>query len=226
MPAPDFFRGLGLFILPNFLEPGYAAEICRLMEAAPAKPALVVGQTGEGRLDLDSRKVDCSFIPEETRTPLSKRLSSLLPDLQKHFGLSLAGCESPEFLVYHPGDFFKPHLDRGAPLRRNDICRRRISLVIFLNRRSDQPSDGTYGGGHLTLYGLLDGHRWERCGLPLNAEPGLLVGFPSDKWHEVRPVLHGRRFTVVTWFYGPETATLVEETLSIRDSDRHMHIAH
>jgi SM-20-related protein len=31
-------------------------------------------------------------------------------------------------------------------------------------------------------------------------EPGLLVAFRSDTVHEVLPVTHGERFTVVSWF--------------------------
>jgi hypothetical protein len=45
---------------------------------------------------------------------------------------------------------------------------------------------------------------------PLIAEPGLLIAFPSDKWHEVKPVSHGRRFTVVTWFHALEVPAEAE----------------
>jgi len=85
-----------------------------------------------------------------------------------------------------------------------------VSLVIFLNRESQEPADDAYGQGYLTFYGLLDGPHWKKCAFPLKAEPGLLIAFPSDKWHEVTPVSHGRRFTVVTWFYGPESPPVAE----------------
>ena len=87
---------------------------------------------------------------------------------------------------------------------------RRVSVVIFLNRQSQEPAEDTYGEGNLTFYGLLEGPQWEKCAFPLNAEPGLLIAFPSDVWHEVKPVSHGRRMTVVTWFHSPETAAADE----------------
>src|SRR5579862_2496058 len=106
MPAPGVFQQLGLFLVPNFLEPERAAAFCRQMAAAPAKKALVVGPDGEGREDLDYRKVDSSILPEDIKAPLKTRLRALLPELEKHFGVKLAGCEGPEYLVYRPGDFF------------------------------------------------------------------------------------------------------------------------
>ena len=133
----------------------------------------------------------------------------LLPEIEKHFGVTLLDCESPDYLIYHPGDFFKPHVD-GGPESSDRIRDRRVSVVIFLNRQCAEPAEDSYGEGHLTFYGLLDGPQWEKCAFPLNPEPGLLIAFPSDKWHEVKPVSHGRRFTVVTWFYGPATPLVAE----------------
>jgi len=197
-------------VLPDFVDPDSRVELCRQMAAAPTERALVVGPRGEERLDLDSRKVDSSILPKEMRDPLRHRLRQLLPGLEKHFGVELAGCESPQYLIYHPGDFFKPHRDGGGSEVKEAIRRRRVSAVIFLNRQSSEPAEDAYGEGNLTFYGLLDGPRWEKCAFPLNAEPGLLIAFPSDKWHEVKPVSHGRRFTVVTWFYAPETPVVAE----------------
>ena len=210
MPAATFFQQLGLYVAPHFLEPEARTELYREMAIAPAEKALVVGPSGEERLDPDSRKVDSSILPKEIRSPLKQRLRALLPDLQKHFGTELAGCESPQYLIYHPGDFFKAHRDGGYSGSADITRRRRVSAVIFLNRESQEPAEGAYGQGHLTFYGLLDGPQWERCAFPLDAEPGLLVAFPSDKLHEVQPVSHGRRFTVVTWFYGPELPVVPE----------------
>jgi SM-20-related protein len=213
MPSSVFFQQLGLFILPRFLDTDCCAEFFRQMAAAPAEKALVVEPRGEERLDLLSRKVDSSILPKEITAPLKQRLLEIQPALEEHFGMRLAGCESPEYLMYHPGDFFKPHRDGGGSEVNDDIRRRRVSVVIFLNRESPEPAEDTYGEGHLTFYGLMEGPQWEKCAFPLSAEPGLLVAFPSDKWHEVKPVSHGRRFTVVTWFRAAQTATATEETI-------------
>src|SRR5690348_284933 len=100
MPAPAVFKQLGLFVLPNFLSVESAAEFCQQMSAAPSKQALIVGPDGQGRLDPNSRKVDASLLPQQIRSPLKSQLCELIPDLQKHFGVELAGCEGPEYLIY------------------------------------------------------------------------------------------------------------------------------
>lgn len=174
------------------------------MAAAPAEKALVVAAAGEKRLDEVTRKVDSSILPKEIRSPLEERLRELMPQVEKHFEVELAGCESPQYLVYRTGDFFKPQTDSGNVA----VQRRRVSAVIFLNSESQEPAEDSYGGGHLTFYGLLKGPHWEKCAFPLQAEPDLLIAFPSNKLHEVTPVLHGRCFTVVTWFYSAKTAAV------------------
>jgi len=205
MPSPGFFRQAGLFVVPHFLEPQLAACLCREMEIAPRQKGLVVRAGATASLDENIRKVEDSVPPQEIGDSLKERLLGLLPDLEKHFEVALAGCESPAYLIYRAGDFYKPHTDTGHSKGESDRTRRRrVSVVIFLNRESLEPAEGTYGQGRLTFYGLLEGPQWERCGLALSPEPGLLIAFPSDKLHEVTPVSHGQRFTVAAWFYAPD----------------------
>lgn len=204
MPKPDFFRPLGLFVVPEFLDCTSGTTLIDQILSFPAEKGMVVKPSGEETVAEDVRKVKSSIIPKEIRLPLQQRLMGLIPDLEKHFSVTLDGCEPPQFLIYNPGDFFKPHKDGAHGGKHASIRRRRVSVVIFLNQESHEPSQGTYGQGHLTFYGLLDGPQWERCAFPLSAEPGLLVAFSADKLHEVTPVTHGRRFTVVTWFYAPD----------------------
>ena len=77
---------------------------------------------------------------------------------------------------------------------------RRVAAVIFLNGEGDPSVSDGYRGGALTLYGLFEQPDAETLGFPLEAEEGLLVTFPADVTHEVRPVEAGERYTVVTWF--------------------------
>jgi SM-20-related protein len=205
MPSVGFFRATGLFVISDFLDPKFIADLSREMVVAPREKGLVVKAGGVDCLDENIRKVDATHLPREIRAPLKQRLLQILPDLEKHFQVSLGGCESPQYLVYRPGDFFKPHADGGHAMGNSqDTRRRRVSAVIFLNGESPEPAEGSFGDGHLTFYGLLDGPQWEKCGMALTAKPGLLIAFPSDKVHEVTPVTHGLRFTVVTWFYAPD----------------------
>jgi len=53
----------------------------------------------------------------------------------------------------------------------------------------------------LTLYGLIPNPRWENYGFTVENEAGLLIAFPSGIVHEVTPVVRGRRFSIVSWFF-------------------------
>ncbi|HEY6417952.1 MAG TPA: 2OG-Fe(II) oxygenase [Candidatus Binataceae bacterium] len=213
MPSLKFFRQAGLFVVPGFLDPKFVADLCAAMTVAPAEKGRVVESDGLEGVDEKIRKVESIVLPREIRADLKKRLAGLLPQLEKHFKMQLGGCESPGFLIYRPGDFYTPHKDGGSPSGKNQTSRqRRVSVVIFLNRESPEPEEGAYGQGRLTFYGLLKdkGPDWERCPLPLSAEPGLLVAFPSQMIHGVTPVSHGQRLTVVTWFYASDPETKSE----------------
>ena len=202
MPSPNFFRHAGLFVVPTFLDEKSILELCTATAAAPTDKALVVKSDGIDCVAETVRKVQSVILPTELHTDLRRRLMDVLPRLEKHFHVQLGGCESPDLLIYRPNDFFTLHSDGGGSHGHSEETRqRRVSAVIFLNRESAEPEQGTYGHGQLTFYGLLDGSHWEKCGFPLSPEPGLLVAFPSEMIHEVTPVSHGRRLTIVTWFY-------------------------
>jgi SM-20-related protein len=69
---------------------------------------------------------------------------------------------------------------------------------------NDEAADGgedNYEGGALTLFGLLDAGNDQDVGLPVVAEAGALIAFPSGMLHEVTPITRGKRFTVVSWFH-------------------------
>ena len=77
---------------------------------------------------------------------------------------------------------------------------RKISIVVFLNDASSEPNAETFCGGSLTFYGPDDVPRAEASGFDLKGETGLLVAFAADTLHEVQPVTHGERFTIISWF--------------------------
>jgi predicted 2-oxoglutarate/Fe(II)-dependent dioxygenase YbiX len=141
---------------------------------------------------------------------VTQRLEEARVEIAAHYGVTLSGLQLPQFLVYAPGDFYRPHRDNAPGRdreRRADETptpgvshERRISAVLFLNGPASEPTPGTYGGGALTFYGLLDDPRTQALGIPLEAEEGLLVTFPASLVHGVSPVEHGHRYTVVSWF--------------------------
>ena len=122
-------------------------------------------------------------------------LTSLQPALSRHFAVPLSARQPTECLVYRPGDFFGRHEDGGAsaPDDAPDLVkRRRVSAVLFLN--------ADFTGGELTFYNLLGAGRSRDLGFPLQPEPGLVVAFRAETSHEVMPVTHGERVSVVTFF--------------------------
>jgi len=203
MPGPDFFRKAGLFTAPHFLPPELVETIRLSMAHSPTEPALII-KSGQEYLDEDYRKVNFAMVSKEVRTLVDENLRSLIPQLEEHFHMKLGGCETPHYLVYHPGDFFRRHTDGGRKGESDFARRRRISVVIFLNAESEEPAPGTYGNGRLTFYGLLEGPHWEHCAFALQSEPGLLVAFPAEMPHEVTPVSHGERYTIASWYYAPD----------------------
>jgi SM-20-related protein len=200
VPTAEFFNRVGLFTVRGFLEP----ETCQSLraEAAAAKkvPGAVGSEGDEYRIDRASRSTGIADVSGDAQGVVAKRLSAVIPDIARHFGVEVEGRQSLQFLVYGQGDFFEAHRDRNdSPGAAAFSARRRVSVVAFLNDESQEPREGVYGGGSLTFYGLLGGDRGKQVGLPLVGESGLLVAFDSNMTHSVTPITHGERYTVVTW---------------------------
>ncbi|WP_246680902.1 2OG-Fe(II) oxygenase [Mesorhizobium sp. B3-1-9] len=102
-------------------------------------------------------------------------------------------------LHYQEGDFFVPHQDGNTPIIRDESRFRKISMVIFLNGQSDEPSPEDYSGGSLVLHGPYSGPELRVAMLAL---PGSVVAFRSETTHEVTPVTRNERFTIVSWYRG------------------------
>lgn len=201
MPSASFFASLGLFVLKNFLDAELCSDLRLEMQAASGSPA-TVGITQEEIVDETVRHVTWAKVSSESKSLLGTRLLGVQTELALHFGVALNGFEKPQFLVYREGCFYAQHQDSSEDAAALDYIKsRKISVVIFLNDESETPKEEYYGGGQLTFFGLLKDEPWQKCGLPLAAEAGLLVAFCSDIQHEVQPVIHGTRYTIVTWYF-------------------------
>jgi predicted 2-oxoglutarate/Fe(II)-dependent dioxygenase YbiX len=170
------------------------------MCVAATKKAVVIGDgTKEGVVDEEWRKVLCAEVDETTGALIKAKLFAIMPKLEKHFDVTLTGCDGPVFLRYGEGAFYKPHRDASDDSPPG-IRKRKVSGIVFLNAQSREALPSCYGGGALTFYGLMEGPQWEKCGFSLDAEPGLFIAFQPETMHEVQPVTFGQRFTVVNWF--------------------------
>jgi predicted 2-oxoglutarate/Fe(II)-dependent dioxygenase YbiX len=104
---------------------------------------------------LRQRKAKRVKPPALVKRLVAERLGELRPPLQEKFGVSLGCFEPPTFLVYRPRGFHQAHHD-AEPDASEEIARRKVSVVVFLNNQSEEPQEGTYGGGSLVLGGLQD----------------------------------------------------------------------
>jgi predicted 2-oxoglutarate/Fe(II)-dependent dioxygenase YbiX len=122
------------------------------------------------------------------------KLAALKPRLEAHFARPLAGWQTPDFLVYRTGGYFKVHADTQAYAGAPDfLSARKVTALVFLGN-----ADGPEADDALMFRDLLPG--LEDRGYPAALRPGTLVAFPADVLHEVAPVQAGSRYTLVTWF--------------------------
>jgi SM-20-related protein len=197
----ELLKRLGLYIDVSYLD----EEICQKVIAEAASASCIqatVAHESSSKLDEEIRKTKVLKVSESTDALIKEKLLSGKLSLEKHFNVSLSHCQTPQILQYKKGDFFIPHADTNdLPSTDKSIRDRKISVVIFLNNQNESPEKNEYSGGSLDLYGLIKNDpKWEKFGFPINGKTGLLVAFTSDTIHEVKPVIGGQRYTIVTWF--------------------------
>ena len=202
MPRAEFLaRFPSLFVLEKFFDPELCDQLVSEVRAAARVPAAVRRGSGHA-VDTSQRSTKSVEAPDSAISLVQSRVLELKPRLERHFGVTLTGCQRPSFLAYSKGDFYRVHVDNSddqtAPQWMKE---RQVSLVVFLNSQSESPQENGYGGGSLTLYGLMEDPRAALVGFPLRGEAGLLVAFRSSQKHEVKPVTHGERYTIATWFF-------------------------
>jgi len=198
MPHPAFFAQLGLFIVNPFLSQEDCTRLRMEASTTAVKPATI--NDDSGMVDTVIRKTSRAGVSDETVVSIKSHLMALKPQLEAHFQVKLTDCEPPQFLIYSEGFFYRQHQDSSNNPNMTPDEQRKVSTVLFLNHQTDAPSSTTYSGGSLTFYGLMKEAGWESYGLPLIGQAGVLVAFSSAMKHEVKPVLGGERYTVVTWF--------------------------
>lgn len=173
------------------------ALAAELRASAGAASTVLSNDKSGGVIHSTVRRSTRVEVSPETRERVKAKLMERKGELEQHFGVSLTGCEDPQFLRYREGDFFVPHQDGNTPMVYDDSRFRRVSAVIFLTPRSESPAEGTYGGGDLVFHGPFNA---PNVRVSAQADPGTLVAFRAETTHEVTPVTHGERYTIVSWF--------------------------
>lgn len=199
MTEPDGGACFDLYVVRNFLDAEACREFVEEMRRAPVSPATVYGLGESGSVDERVRKVARLVPSREMVERVGRRLSECRAEVEGHFGIGLGGCEEPQFLRYRVGDFFVAHQDgnTGMLLSEREQARK-VSVVIFLNGQSEAPAADAYCGGSLVFSEWRPGRRGGE--LRLSGEAGMLVAFRSETTHEVLPVTHGERYSIVSWY--------------------------
>jgi SM-20-related protein len=203
----SLFARLGFCIVEDFFDHALCTTLLSELRAAPCRPAEVYRTTTGFVRNDDARRTGFVNTTPETETLVVDRLTAAIPSLAAHFELPLERCQTPYFLRYGPGDFFGLHTDRNRdPDALDAIQRRLVSVIIFLNdqhdgARGEECDDrGTYAGGDLTFTTRVGATRDIPFKVPLRCRGGTLAAFPALVPHEVRPVTHGNRYTIVSWY--------------------------
>ena len=178
-----------VLVLNDFLDAQLREMFLAQLRIAGAEPATVYGSSAGAAVQPRVRSVRRVEVSPELHELVRRRFLEHMPEIARHFDVSLDSCEPPQFLRYQPGDFFVAHQDGNTPLLRDDSQLRRVSIVVFLNTG--------YDGGVLTLHGSYPDYNVRH---PVTGEPGTLVAFRSETTHEVTPVTHGQRYTIVSWY--------------------------
>ncbi|HWB33951.1 MAG TPA: 2OG-Fe(II) oxygenase [Candidatus Paceibacterota bacterium] len=188
-----------ILIAPNFLTP----DICReYVDYARAQPEIdlsvfdadATNKKGEISWEVDKKTRDTQTVNIE---PIKQVVLDLMryavrDFLNPFFNVQIKDSEMPQFLIYHPGGHYRPHIDGEALFndgsgklswRRN--VDRDISLVVYLNQ--------DFEGGDIVF---------PKQAITIKPRAGMLLAFPSSHHflHGVNPVLSGTRYAIVNWF--------------------------
>ena len=181
----------------SFLSPAECAALRAELRQAAGAQAPVLSSDPRGEVKPLVRRTTRMSVPPQTAEQITARLMQQKGALERRFAHPLSSCEPPQFLRYLPGDFFVAHQDGNTPLIHDHSRFRKVSAVIFLSAPSEGPAPESYGGGALVLHGPYAGPELR---VPLTPAPGTLVAFRAETTHEVLPVTHGERLTIVSWY--------------------------
>jgi SM-20-related protein len=202
VPKAEFFQRLGLFAIEGFLDAATCRDLRTAIRSGRPRAGTVGGRGSEFVVDRAYRSVNWVKVDDAAVAVVRSRLLAAAKDVGDFYGFALTDCEDPQFLAYGPGDHYKAHRDSAAHSEATATSKaRRISTVVFLNRAAEPATDDSYGGGALTFFGLVPDPSGKSLGIPLEADEGLLITFPSEMLHAVEPVTHGERYTIASWYH-------------------------
>ncbi|PWT91082.1 MAG: 2OG-Fe(II) oxygenase [Blastocatellia bacterium] len=188
-----------LLLTHHFFDDATCQRIIDEAQASDSKPATIYGYGDDNSHNDRVRKASRLGMSATTTEFVHLKLLEHIKMIERHFSISLSDCEQPQFLRYDVGGFFVAHQDGNTGLLQlTSDAERRVSVVIFLNRQSEKEDSASYSGGSLKFSDYRAEPEYREFYVP--AEAGTLVAFRSELTHEVTPVTHGKRYSIVSWY--------------------------
>lgn len=190
-PAPQLRRQQApVLFVPRVLDDGLCRDLIALFERDGGQPsgvAQIVGNQALWRPDPAVKMRRDYYLQEGAWLDRIKALLArrVLPEIQRCFHFQVTQHEVFKLVRYDAdhGGYFRPHRDNES----RDTEHRRFAMTLNLNT-------GEYEGGQL---------RFPEFGPDLyEAERGGAVVFSCSLLHEVIPVARGRRYALLSFFFG------------------------
>jgi len=174
--------------------PIFTPEQCKMIiEAGRAEPrndAQVGNEKGtkSGHVDTKTRTSHISWIPFKKMTDMYKDIEKIMKATNgNHFGFDgMEINELAQYTEYPEGGFYEWHVDNDVNMQHEPPVRK-ISMTLLLSPESE------FEGGDLELMSE---------GKIAKLKQGHAIFFASFIRHRVKPVIRGRRQSLVMWFGG------------------------
>jgi PKHD-type hydroxylase len=175
-------------------QPIFTPEQCRdIINAGRSEPkqdAYVGSKKGikDSILDTKTRTSHISWIPFKKMQPMYKKIEQVMKATNgNHFGFDgMQITEMAQYTEYPEGGFYEWHVDNDVNCQHEPPVRK-ISMTCLLSPESE------FEGGDLELMAE---------GKIAKLKQGHAIFFASFIRHRVKPVIRGRRQSLVMWFGG------------------------
>jgi PKHD-type hydroxylase len=179
----------------NFLKPEECKKIIADYKNSEKQKATIF-DTEKSNIELKSiRECYTSWIGIENKSNwlYNKLVGQVINHNQRYFKFDLFGLvEKLQFTYYKaPGNHYQAHVDSSF----NGKIRKLSAIVLLSNPKK-------FKGGELCLYTGYD-TKSKKDYEVVKLKQGMIVIFPSFTLHKVKPVTSGERYSLVSWFTGP-----------------------
>lgn len=176
-----------VLLIPNVLSADDCAALIDLYERDNYETGVATEASGVGAQEIDhsfKHRRDHQIADPDMIARVNNRLARrIVPEIKKAFNYEVTRFEHLRIGCYDAGaGFFRAHRDNTKPA----TAHRKFALTLCLN-------DG-YEGGHLRFP--------EYGGALYRPAAGGAVVFACSLLHEVVDVTQGRRFSLITFFFG------------------------